>query len=146
MYEALHLRFSVGISILGGCPMAKIEPITIGTLNLTGIENLPKVVNQINQSIDRIQSAGDEHIGEILREIGQAVIVDSRLEKGARQAIVMILRTLAHEASLSPAKRNPEVVKTTLAFIPALMDTSLDVLNYFHVHLDDLREFFGIPA
>ncbi len=124
--------------------MARLEPITIGTLNLTGIETLPKIVDQINQSIDQIQSAGDEHIGEILREMGQAVIADPRLEKRARRAIVIILRTLAYEASLSPAKRQLEVAKTALAFIPPLLDTSLDVLNYFHVHLDELRQFFGV--
>jgi len=124
--------------------MARIPPIIIG-LDVTKIENLPKVVDEINQSINRIQDAGSEKIAQILKEIGQAVVSDSHLDNRVCKVTMEILRILASEASLPSADREPEIIKTALACIPLLQSTSLDILNYFKVHLDDLREFFGIP-
>lgn len=52
--------------------MAKVEPITISTSDVTGIANIREIVDDINQSINQLQKVGNEWIAEILKEIGQA--------------------------------------------------------------------------
>jgi hypothetical protein len=124
--------------------MARVGPITIGTLNVTGIANLRQIIGDINQSIHRLQDAGGEKIAEILKDIGQAAVADPRLEKRERQATILMLRTLAHEAGVPTEERQPELVKAAIANIPSCLIGSLEILNYFLAHLEDLRKFFDI--
>ncbi len=126
--------------------MLKAKPITIGTVNTTGIANLREIVDDINKSLDHLQKVGNEWVADILREIGQAVITDPRLEKQPRQAIIETLQSLAHEASLPPGKRQLGNAKFAIAYISLMLDTSLNALNYLKVHLGDLKKFFGIPG
>ncbi len=127
-------------------PMAKAKPITIGTVNTTGIADLQGIVDDINQSLDRVQKVGNEWVADILRELSQAVITDPRLKTQPRQATIETLQSLAHEASLPPGKRQFGNVKFAIAYISLMLDTSLNVLNYLKVHLTDLKKFFGIPG
>ncbi len=124
--------------------MATVKPIIIGTLNVTGIANLRKIVDDINRSIGQVQNAGNDQIAETLREIGQAILTDPRLETHARRAAILTFQTFAREASLPFADRHPAVVKTALTHIPSLLNTSLDMLNHFDVRSKDLERFFGI--
>ncbi len=126
--------------------MARVGPITIGALNLTGIANLPKIVNDINRNIDRIQNAGSDQIAGILREFGQAILADPRLERRERQATIETLQRLIREAAYPAAKRHLGIVRGALAYIPMLLSTSLDTFNYFQVHLADLRKFFDVSG
>ena len=125
---------------------AEVEPITIDTSDRTGISNIRWIVRNINQSITLIQDSGDEQVAEILKEIGKAVINSPRVEKQAGQAVIESLRTLAWEASLPSAERRLGIVKASLAYIPMLLSMDLDTLNYFEVHLGDLRKFFNISS
>jgi hypothetical protein len=124
--------------------MAKIEPINIGMFNVTGISNIREIIDDVNQNITRIQSAGSEHTAQILSEMGREILTDPRLEKQARRAAIVTFQTFAHEAALPAAERHPAIVKTTLAYFPPLLNTSLDARKYFEVHLGDLRRFFDI--
>ena len=126
--------------------MAKVEPITISTSDVTGIANIREIVDDINQSINQLQKVGNEWIAEILKEIGQAVITDPRLENQPRQATIKTLQNLAHEASLPSAKRRLGDVKFGLAYLSLMLNTSLNALNYLQVHLRDLKRFFDIPG
>ena len=126
--------------------MAKVEPIIIGMLNVTGIPNIREIVDDINQSIDQIRNARGERIAQILRELGQEILTDPRMDNQARQETIENLRTLAREASLPSAQRQLGAVKDALASIPSLLSTSLNIRNYFQVHLGDLRGFFGIAG
>ena len=120
------------------------EPIAVGRFNTTGVANIHEIVGNINRSIIILQDAGHEHMAEILKEIGRAAIMDPVLKKRVCQATIESLRTLAWEASLPCAQRHLGIVRAALEYIPVLLSDSLDVLNYYRVHLDDLREFFGI--
>ncbi len=124
--------------------MARVGPITIGALNLTGIANLRQIVDDINQCIDLMKDAGDDQAAEILTEIGRGILTDARLEKQACQEALENLRMLAWEGSLPGVERHIGVVKASLAYIPSRLITSLDTFNYFQVHLADLRSFFGV--
>jgi hypothetical protein len=120
----------------------------LGTISSSpGIDtaNLDMAADDINRFIDRVQNAGNKRIAKILREIGQAVFTDSRLEKEARRTTIEILRALSWEASLPPAKRRLEIVKVAFTLVCVLPDTGLDVLNSFDAHLEELKKFFGIP-
>jgi len=120
------------------------EPIAVGRLNNTGVANIHDIVGNINRSIIILQDAGHEQMAEILKEIGKAAIIDPDLKKRACQATIESLRTLAWEASLPCAQRHLGIVRAVLEYIPILLSGSPDTLNYYRVHLDDLREFFGI--
>ncbi len=124
--------------------MAKAESISVAIPHVSEIADLPILVYEINQSIDRIRNAGSEGIAEILREISQAVVIDPNLRQRIRQSTMEILRTLASEASLPPVQRDLRIVNSHLLIIPALVDSSLDILNYFYMHLAELERFFGI--
>ncbi len=126
--------------------MARVGPITIGALNLTGIPNLLQIVDDINQCIDLMKDAGDDQPAGILTGIGQGIITDARLEKKACQEALENLRMLAWEGSLPDVERHLGLVKAALAYIPSLLVTSLDTFNYFQVHLAELRTFFGISG
>ncbi len=126
--------------------MANAEPITIGTVNITGIVNLLEIVDDINKNLDQLQRVGNEWVADILREIGQAVIMDPRLRNQPRQATMEVLQTLAHEASLPPANRQFGNVKFAIAYISLMLDASLNALNYLNVDLADLKKFFDIPS
>jgi len=122
------------------------EPVTVGSYNLTGIENIREIVGRLNQSIVLMQNGRDEQIAEILKDIGEAIIRNPQMDKYACQAAMEILRNLAWEASLPSAERRLGIVKADLAYMPMLLSTNPDVLNYFEVHQGDLRNFFNISA
>jgi hypothetical protein len=52
---------------------------------------------------------------------------------------------LGWEASLPSAERHLGIVKAELAYLPMLLHSDLNVLNYFQAHSNDLRHFFAIP-
>lgn len=124
--------------------MDRKGPISIGTLNVTGIANLGEIIGDINQSINQVQSAGSEEIANILKELSQAVIGDPKLEKQNRQEAIENIRTLAEQASIPEGQRTMGVVKAALLYIPSLLSASTDVLNYFHINLEQIKRFFGI--
>ena len=126
--------------------MTMAEPITVGAYNLTGIANLREIVGSINQSIILMQNGRDGQIAEILKDIGEAIIASSHLDKNACQAAIEILRTLAWEASLPSAERQLGIVKAELAYMPVLLSRNPDVLNLFEARLGDLRKVFKIST
>ena len=119
-------------------------PISIGTLNVTGTANLGTIIGDINQSINQARGMGHKQIAEILKDLTQAVISDRRLNPGDRNEAIQNLHTLAKESALPPEERKMGVVKASLAYLPALLSASTDVLNYLQIHLVDLQRFFGI--
>jgi hypothetical protein len=54
--------------------MISEEPIAVGSYNLTGAANLRQIVSSINRSIILIQNGRYEHIAEILKDIGKAIV------------------------------------------------------------------------
>ncbi len=126
--------------------MDRVKPITLGTLNVTGIPNIHEIVRDINQSIERMQNTRGERIAEILRELGREILTDPRMDKQEGREAIENLRVLAQEASLPSAERQLETIKDALAHVPSSLIASLDIFNYFQVHLEDLRRFFGIPG
>lgn len=123
--------------------MNRTGPVTIGTINVTGILNIGEIVGDINQSINQVQNAGSERIAGILKEITQAVLIDPKLEVQARQDTIENIRTVAQEASLPRERRKLGPVKAALAYVPSLISASTDLLNYFQIHAEDIRRFFG---
>ena len=126
--------------------MARIQPITIDTPNVNEIANLREIVDDINQCIDWIQNTGGERVAEIIREMGQRILTGSRLEKQALHVVMENVRMLAWEASLPREDRRLRATNAALSYIPPLLITSLDVLDYFQAHLEDLKKFFDIPG
>jgi alcohol dehydrogenase class IV len=101
-------------------------------------------VGDINQSINQVQNSGSQEMAEILGKISNAILSDSRLKPQDQQEAIENIRTLAQEAGLPSTNRKLGIVKATLAYIPSLLSASTDILNYFQVHLEDIRRFFGI--
>jgi hypothetical protein len=124
--------------------MRRDGPISIGTLNVTGIANIGKIVGDINQSINQSQGMGHTEIAAILKELTQAVISDPRLSPGDREEALQNLHAVASESAQPVGERKMGVVKASLAYLPALLSASTDVLNYLQIHLADLQRFFGI--
>jgi hypothetical protein len=122
------------------------EPIGLGTYNLTGIGNIREIVGSINKSIILMQNGRDEQIAGILKDIGKAIVTSPHMDKQACQTAMEILRTLAWEASLPSEERQLGIVKAELAYMPMLLSTTPDILNYFEAHSEDLRKFFKIFA
>ena len=112
--------------------MAGATPISISALD------------DINQSIDRIQNDGGERVAEILKNVVQSAISDPTLGENICGLIIKTIRTLVHQADLSPAERQLGVVRGALTYISMLLPVHPAILDYFQLHLDDLREFFGI--
>jgi hypothetical protein len=128
---------------------AKVDrtgPITIDTINVTGILNFDNITGDINQSINQVENAGSQQIADILKEIALAVLADPKLEGQARQDAIENIRTIAQEAALEPQRRKLGTVKAALAYIPSLLSAATDVLNYFKIHVDEIRRFFGIQS
>jgi len=122
------------------------EPISVGSYNLTGIQNIREIVGRINQSIVLMKNGRDDQIADILKDIGEAIIRSPQIDTHSCQTAMEILRNLAWEASLPSADRRLGIVKADLAYMPMLLGTNPSVLNCFEVHQGDLRNFFNISA
>ncbi len=123
--------------------MIRSELIASRMLNMSAIEDIHQIVDDLNHSIDGIQNAGDARIAEILEEIGQVIVRDCFLDKRIAGLILVTLRTLANEANLPPEERQLGVVRGALVYISML---NFDIFNSCQTHLGNLREFFGIRA
>jgi len=124
--------------------MAEATPISISTLDVQKIANLYQIMDDINQSFARIQNDVGERVAEILKNVIRATIGDPGLDENICSLIIRTIRTLTHQADLSPAERQLGVVRGALTYISMLLPVHPSILDYFQLHLDDLREFFGI--
>jgi len=124
--------------------MIRVKPSAIGMLDVSEIDGLHQILDDINHSINRIRNAGGDGTAEILKNIGQAALSNRFWDRQIAGLTVVTLRTLANEATLPPAERRLGVVRGALTYMSMLLWTSRDILEYFETHLADLRKFFGI--
>lgn len=122
------------------------DSITIKTLNVTGIANFGTIEGDITQNLSLVRNAGSQQIADFLEDLTQKVLADSCLERQNQQEAMENIRTISQEASLPAENRTIGVVKAALTYIPSLLSASVNLLNYFQLHLEKLKAFFNIAG
>ena len=118
--------------------------LNIRNANISNL-NLGSQVGTINAALQVLSTESAEHqaLADALKRLTEAVANSRDLEPGKKRDAVEALSTLASEAETGKGKGSV-TVRALIAWLPAALGTSADVITLWDKFGPTLRAFFGL--